>query len=80
MHDESLDHFDYVPADPVPVPSAPVKALKDSPDEADLEYVQKFRYTGKARVLPMAETIHKTRAFHLREDLNVHSLVLGEEE
>lgn len=80
VHDESLDHFDYVPADPVPVPSAPVKALKDSPDEADLEYVQKFRYTGKARVLPMAETIHKTRAFHLREDLNVHSLVLGEEE
>jgi len=80
VHDESLDQFDYVPAEPMPMPVAPVKPLKDAPDDADLEYVQKFRYTGKTRVLPMAETVAKTQAFHLREDLHTSNLVIGEEE
>lgn len=80
VHDEALDQFDYVPADPMPMPVAPVKPLKDAPDDADLEYVQKFRYTGKTRVLPMAETVSKTQAFHLREDLHAKDLVIGEEE
>jgi hypothetical protein len=80
VHDEALDQFDYVPADPMPMPVTPVKPLKDAPDDADLEYVQKFRYTGKTRVLPMAETVSKAQAFHLREDLHAKDLVIGEEE
>ncbi len=80
IHDETLDNFDYTPPEPMPMPSVAMKEITGSPDAADLEYVQKFRYTGKTRVLPMAEDKQKTAALHMHEDLHVKNLVILEDE
>lgn len=80
IHDESIDNFDYVAPDPMPMPSIAMKEIKGTPDAADLEYVQKFRYAGKARVLPMAEDKRKSAALHMHEDLHVKNLVIIEDE
>lgn len=81
IHDERIDNYDYVAPEPMPIPKPDVaEILKSEPDTANLDYVQKFRYAGKARVLPMAAVSQKGNVLRVREDLHREELTLSEEE
>lgn len=82
IHDEKIDNYDYVPAEPLPEPKpTSMPSLADeSAGTANLEYVQKFRYSGKNRVLPMATVTGKDGILHMREDLHREELLIAEDE
>jgi hypothetical protein len=77
VHDELLDNYDYTPPEPMPLPDI---SLPTGADTADLDYVQKFRYSGKTRVLPMAAPEADQRTLRMREDLAQQRLVVSEDE
>lgn len=79
IHDEKIDNYDYIPPEPMAIPET-AQATAATPDTADLEYVQKFRYSGKSRVLPMATAETKVTKLRLREDLQREALIVSEEE
>jgi|GEM_PF-4408933 len=81
IHDERIDNYDYVPPEPMPLPVVtPAAEAQGEPDTANLEYVQKFRYAGKTRVLPMAAVPAKSPVLNVREDLHREQLIVSEEE
>ncbi len=81
IHDERIDNYDYVPPEPMPLPVVtPAAEMQSEPDTANLEYVQKFRYAGKTRVLPMAAVPAKNPVLNVREDLHREQLIVSEDE
>lgn len=81
VHDEKIDNYDFTPEDPVALPQKPAFEPRDIPDSSDLEYVQKFRYSGKPRVLPLEVKPANSAGLRMREDLHQQELVVtGEEE
>lgn len=81
IHDERIDNYDYVPPEPMPLPVVtPAAEAQGEPDTANLEYVQKFRYAGKTRVLPMAAVPAKNPVLNVREDLHREQLIIAEDE
>jgi hypothetical protein len=81
VHDEKIDNYDFIPEEPVALPEKPAFEPREIPDASDLEYVQKFRYTGKPRVLPLEVRPASSAALRIREDLHQQELVVtGEEE
>lgn len=80
VHDEKIDNFDYVPPEPMAMPERPTPVLAATPDAGDLEYVQKFRYTGKPRVMPMTARRPSTAHLKMHEDLHREALVVHSEE
>lgn len=81
VHDEKIDNYDFTPEEPVSLPEKPAFEPREVPDASDLEYVQKFRYSGKPRVLPLEVKPATSAALRMREDLHQHELVVtGEEE
>lgn len=80
IHDEKIDNYDFVPDAPLPVPEITLPAGGKGDETADLEYVQKFRYTPKAQVLPMAAAAEKQPTLHVREDLKNEVLIVHEDE
>lgn len=79
IRDEKIDNYDYIPPEPMELPKM-THIEASAPDTANLEYVQKFHYSGKARVLPMAEAPAKASTLRMREDLHRETLVVSEEE
>ncbi|MBN8222866.1 MAG: hypothetical protein J0L53_18265, partial [Spirochaetes bacterium] len=63
----------------LPEPAAGIDTA-NTPDTADLEYVLKFRYAGKSRILPMATAEKKSATLRMREDLHRETLIVAEEE
>jgi hypothetical protein len=81
VHDEKIDNYDFIPEEPVALPEKPAFEPREIPDASDLEYVQKFRYTGKPRVLPLEVRPASSASLRMREDLHQQELVVtGEEE
>lgn len=81
VHDEKIDNYDFTPDEPVALPQKPAFEPREIPDASDLEYVQKFRYTGKPRVLPLEVRPASAASLRMREDLHQQELVVtGEEE
>jgi hypothetical protein len=81
VHDEKLDNYDFIPEEPIVLPEKPAFEPREVPDASDLEYVQKFRYTAKPRVLPLEVRPASPASLRMREDLNQQQLVVsGEEE
>lgn len=81
IHDERLDNYDYVAPEPMPLPViTPAAEMQTEPDTANLEYVQKFRYAGKTRVLPMSAVPAKSPVLKVREDLHKEQLIVSEDE
>lgn len=81
IRDEKIDNYEYVPPEPMKLPEpAAIADTANTPDTADLEYVQKFRYAGKSRVLPMATPEKKSATLRMREDLHRETLIVAEEE
>ncbi len=81
VHDEKIDNYDFTPEEPIALPQKPAFEPQDVPDASDLEYVQKFRYAGKQRVLPLEVKPANAKGLRIREDLHQQELVVaGEEE
>jgi hypothetical protein len=81
VHDEKLDNYDFIPEEPIVLPEKPAFEPREIPDASDLEYVQKFRYTAKPRVLPLEVRPASSASLRMREDLNQQQLVVsGEDE
>lgn len=80
VHDEKIDNYDYVPDEPVKLPEKPVFEPREVPDASDLEYVQKFRYSGRPRVLPLEVKPANPASLRMREDLHQQELVVTSEE
>lgn len=80
IHDEKIDNYDFVPDAPLPVPEITPPAPGKGDIQADLEYVQKFRYTPKSQVLPMAAAPGKQPTLNVREDLKSEMLIVHEDE
>lgn len=54
IHDEKIDDYDYTPPGPIELPKPQLPGANDKPpSNADLEFIQKFRYSAKARVLSL---------------------------
>jgi len=81
VHDEKLDNYDFTPEDPIALPQKPAFEPRDVPEASDLEYVLKFRYAGKQRVLPLEVKPANSASLRMREDLHRQELVVtdGEE-
>jgi hypothetical protein len=81
VHDEKIDNYDFTPEDPIALPQKPAFEPREIPDASDLEYVQKFRYAGKPRVLPLEVKPTNAASLRMREDLHRQELVVtdGEE-
>ncbi len=81
IHDEKIDNYDYIAPEPMAIPEPGYAAAgAGTPDTADLEYVQKFQYAGKTRVLPMAAVEKSAATLRMREDLHRETLIVTEEE
>jgi hypothetical protein len=81
IHDENIDNYEYTPEEPITPPTAPAFEPREQPNATDFEYVQKFRYSGKVRVLPLEIRPPKAASLRMREDLHKQELVVsGEEE
>ncbi len=81
IHDERIDNYDYVAPEPMPLPVITAASdAQSAPDATNLEYVQKFRYAGKTRVLPMAAVAAKNPVLNVREDLHREQLIIAEDE
>lgn len=80
IHDEKIDNYDFVPEPPLPIPEITPPASGKVDDKADLEYVQKFRYQSKTRVLPMTAAPEKPQTLQMREDLKNEILTIHDDE
>jgi len=80
IRDEKIDNYEFVAAEPMPLPkAAPAKQNSDDAP-ADLSYVQKYRYTPKVATLPMETAKQKQPTLAMREDLSQAALLVSEEE
>ncbi|MCS6972330.1 MAG: hypothetical protein NZL89_04825, partial [Leptospiraceae bacterium] len=77
IRDEAIENYNYVPEEPLPEPKPTPARVSGG---ADLDYLQKFRYTPRTQVLRLEPSKAKKPSLRIREELEQSMLVVAEEE